>query len=210
MKDIDLAEVARRSGLPETRLLEIKLGQGEEPGQEERTRIANAFSQEPDFLFAAGALPETARGSLRDGWIKAGPRNAPPTASGGNSDRIPVYRALAPAGRDRYFADMIPAQKIRPPEQLEGVSGAFGVRVADGANSPMLLIGDTFFVNPGLPPLPGGRVFVRFEDGTAMVGLLDDSGKRPAVLGIRGGRHEFSDPERGGTSVECIVLVWAR
>lgn len=208
LRGVELAEVARRSGVPESRLLEIKVGHGEVPSDHEKAHIASAFGQRPETLFAESGAPDNNREVLREGWRNAAsPAGMRPTATAVGDD-IPVYRALPVLGGGTYSPQFLLAERMEAPASLRGVQGAFGVYVADRSCSPLLLPGDIYFVNPGRPPLVGERVLVRLGDTVALVGILENRDSRPLVEGREFLQSYYLDG--GDAVVESIVAILSR
>ena len=207
VRGVALADVSKRSGVGEARLLEIKLGQGEAPSEDEQERIAGAFGQDPVAMFEGSGANAPTREALSEGWRAMAPAvgSAPAPQTSG---RIPVYRALPSLGNGCYAADFVLAERVEAPLGLRGVPGAFGVFVSNAAASPLVLPGDVYFVNPGRPVLDGDRALARLDDGTVTIGevrVVD--GKRQLV-----GRHLLRsvDLDGKGVSVEAIVGIWGR
>ena len=208
MRGVSLADLSKRSGVGESRLLEIKLGQGETPNEDEQERIAEAFGQEPTVLFGDSAGSGPSRDALNEGWRTAGPTRAANSPVPSSNGRIPVYRALPPLGGGRYAAHFSIAERLEPPPALRGVPRAFGVFVADRSSAPFVLPGDVYFVNPGRPVLDGDRCLVRLGDDAVAIGVVREGPNSRMLDGPH--LHRPIDLAGKGIVLEGIVGIWGR
>lgn len=201
--------LARRSGLDERRLLELKHGRGRGATPGEAAALGAAFGIDGDLLLSP--VPPTAsdKDALRRGLKATAPlgvvaERVPLT--GPQRRSIPVHGAPA-AIRPGIYRDHLEVVEWRaPPDGLQDVTGAYGIYVGDDQHAPMLLRGDVAVVHPGRPPLPGQRVVMRFDDRTLTFGLLAESGHEQMVQVIPEHRYWRLEP---GMRLQAIVAVLA-
>lgn len=207
LREADMAELAVRTGITPTRLLQIKYGQGDPLGEQERVRLAAAFDQTEDYMFSAVPLPADGRTRLLQGWKRGGGERAPLSTAQQPPERgkLPVYRALRPVGPRGWFADdSVIADRRMPPATLADASGGYGI-FFDGPSHGMLLPGDVVWVHPNRPVIDGTRAVGRTDREVAF-GVLDSRSGRRWLLGSTPGPIELPIDVR----LESIIAIESR